>query len=205
MSPSLADGSSGDEVGSWGGPPRLPHVLPTTPSPGRPGTPAAPSGSSVDLWPGLMLGLVWAPRSGVGMTHLGVPDRRSRTRAWLLREEGGREKGDGPRAFSWLSSPLKYMTRPSPRTAASTAAGLHTEKSDPSLAGWQRGVAGAVLLERLGPLPDDVGAALRAGPTRSPGPSAPRVRTAVNPATPARHARLRPDRNKRLPLVARQP
>jgi hypothetical protein len=46
-SPSFSDASSGEEVGSWDGPPSWPQVLPTRPSPGRPGTPAMPRGSSV--------------------------------------------------------------------------------------------------------------------------------------------------------------
>src|SRR2546421_4528299 len=106
MSPSFLDASSGDEVGSWDGPPNWPHVLPTRPSPGRPGTPAMPRGSSVLLWPGLMLGFDWPPRSFAGTIHSGVPVRRSTTRDWSSRTDGESDMALGPLAFCWPSNPL---------------------------------------------------------------------------------------------------
>ena len=54
-----------------------------------------------------MLGLENPPRPCLGVIHSGVPDRRSSTRTWLLRDDGANEVAVGPREFSWLSIPLK--------------------------------------------------------------------------------------------------
>jgi hypothetical protein len=71
----------------------------------------------------------------------------------------------------------------------------------PSPAGWQRGVA----------LPPSSNGSVHRPTTSGPpsgwadklaGVRAPMVRTDETTTTPARHVRLRPDRNKRLPLVA---
>jgi len=65
-----------------------------------------PVGSSGERWPSRMLGLGCPPFGGVGTVNSGVPERRSRIRAWLSRELGAADVKVECWAFSHDSSPL---------------------------------------------------------------------------------------------------